>query len=61
MKEHDKDSIDKKVDQIIDDKIGNNQFRNCNLTFGDIDRIRKILKSKMMSIYHARIAYPVTK
>lgn len=61
MKEHDKDSIDKKVDQIIDDKIGNNQFRNCNLTFGDIDRIRKILKTKMMSIYHARIAYPVTK
>ena len=61
MKEHDKDSIDKKVDQIIDDKISGNQFRNCNLTFGDIDRIRKILKSKMMSIYHARIAYPVTK
>ena len=61
MKEHDKDSIDKKVDQIIDDKISGNQFRNCNLTFGDIDRIRKILKTKMMSIYHARIAYPVTK
>ena len=61
MKDHDKDSIDKKVDQIIDDKINNNQFRNCSLTFGDIDRIRKILKSKMMSIYHARISYPVTK
>ncbi len=61
MKEHDKDSIDKRVDQIIDDKINNNQFRNCSLTFGDIEKIRKILKSKMMSIYHARIAYPVTK
>ncbi len=61
MKEHDQKSIDKRVDQIIDDKIGNNQFCNCNLTFGDIDRIRKILKSKMMSIYHARIAYPITK
>ncbi len=61
MKEHDKDSIDKKVDMIINDKINNNQFRNCSLTFGDIEKIRKILKSKMMSIYHARIAYPVTK
>lgn len=61
MQTHDKASIDSKVDQIIDDKISKNQFRNCSLTFGDIERIRTILKAKMMSIYHARIAYPVTQ
>ena len=26
----------------------------------DITKIRKFLKSKMMSIYHSRISYPVT-
>ena len=57
LKNHDKETIDKLVDNIIDDKIRQNQLQNCDLTFGDITQIRKILKSKMMSIYHSRISY----
>lgn len=60
LKNHDKQSIDQLVDRIIDDKIRQNQLQNCDLSFGDITRIRKFLKSKMMSIYHSRISYPVT-
>lgn len=60
LKSHDKESISNLVDNIINSKIESNQFSNCDLTFGDIDRIRKFLKKKMMSIYHSRIAYPVT-
>ena len=59
LKSHDKQSIDQLVDRIIDDKIRQNQLQNCDLSFGDITRIRKFLKSKMMSIYHSRISYPV--
>ena len=59
LKNHDKESIDRLVDNIIDDKIRQNQLQNCDLTFGDITAIRKILKSRMMSIYHSRISYPV--
>lgn len=59
LKNHDKETIDKLVDNIIDDKIKQNQLQNCDLTFGDITAIRKILKSKMMSIYHSRISYAV--
>ena len=57
LKNHDKEAIDKLVDNIIDEKIRQNQLQNCDLTFGDITKIRKILKSKMMSIYHSRISY----
>ncbi|MBO4600518.1 MAG: HDIG domain-containing protein [Bacteroidales bacterium] len=59
LKNHDKEAIDKLVDGIIDSKIKQNQLQNCDLTFGDITRIRKILKSRMMSIYHSRISYEV--
>ena len=61
LKNHDKEAIDKLVDNIIDDKIKQNQLQNCDLTFGDITAIRKILKSRMMSIYHSRISYDVKK
>ena len=59
LKNHDKEAIDHLVDSIIDDKIKQNQLQNCDLTFGDITAIRKILKSRMMSIYHSRISYDV--
>ena len=59
LKDHDSQSINQLVDRIVDSKISQNQLENCNLTFGDITRIRKMLKTKMLSIYHARISYPV--
>ena len=59
LKDHDSQSINQLVDRIVDSKISQNQLDNCNLTFGDITRIRKMLKTKMLSIYHARISYPV--
>ena len=61
LNSHDSESIDKLVDNIINSKVSQNQLQNCDLNFRDITRIRKILKDKMLSIYHARISYPVTK
>lgn len=61
LKNHDKESIDQMVDNIIDGKIKQNQLNNCPLTLNDIDHIREQLKGRMMSIYHVRISYPVVK
>ena len=61
LKSHDKESIDRLVDNIIDDKIKQNQLQNCNLTFGEVTKIRSFLKSKLVSIYHSRISYPVAQ
>lgn len=61
LKEHDKEHIDQLVDAIIEDKIRYKQLQNCDLTFRDLDEIRKILKSRMLSIHHARVAYPTVK
>lgn len=59
LKNHDKESLDRMVDKIINDKMEMKQLNNCPLTLQDIDRIRRRLKERMMSIYHVRIAYPM--
>ncbi|MBP5189848.1 MAG: HDIG domain-containing protein [Bacteroidales bacterium] len=59
LKNHDKESIDRMVDNIINDKTEHNQLNNCPLTLQDITRIRAYIKQRMMSIYHVRVEYPV--
>ena len=59
LKKHDALSINDLVDQIIDYKIEQNQLINADITFKDITIIKKIFKKRLMTIYHARIEYPV--
>ena len=61
LKNHSKEATDKMIDNLIDAKIQASQLDNCPLSYGDIARIRKILKTKMMSIYHVRVEYPTMK
>ncbi len=46
------------VEKIIDNQMENRQFRNSPLTLKDISTIKKIIKKKLLSIYHIRIEYP---
>lgn len=58
MKDKTEDSINKLVDNIIDGQVKAKQFDNTNITFHDITTTKKVLKKKLMSIYHVRIEYP---
>jgi putative nucleotidyltransferase with HDIG domain len=58
LKKHDAETIDRHVENIIDGLISQNQFINSDITFRDITRIKKILKKKLMNIYHSRPEYP---
>ncbi|MFI5149952.1 MAG: HD family phosphohydrolase [Bacteroidia bacterium] len=55
---YDEDSIQNLIDKIIDRQIVEKQFVNTPITFRDISQVKKILKKKLMSIYHVRVAYP---
>lgn len=46
------------VERLIDNQMENRQFRNSLLTLKDISIIKKIIKKKLLSIYHIRIEYP---
>ena len=58
LKDPDEKKISDLVDGIIDKQMGAGQFLNTDLTLHDIETARKVLKKKLMSIYHVRIAYP---
>ena len=58
LTQHDADSIDKLVENIIGNQINNGQFENCDITYRDIASSKKIFKKMLSSIYHVRIAYP---
>ena len=58
LKEPDEKKISDLVDNIINKQMEAGQFLNTDLTLHDIETCRKVLKKKLMNIYHVRIAYP---
>jgi putative nucleotidyltransferase with HDIG domain len=61
LKSHTKEATDEMIDRLIDGKIREGQLDNCPLSYGDIAKIRHLLKERMMSIYHVRVEYPTVK
>ncbi len=50
--------IDDLIEKIISGQMKNNQFMNADITFKEIETIKKVLKKKLNNIYHLRIEYP---
>ncbi|MBT8320378.1 MAG: HDIG domain-containing protein, partial [Eudoraea sp.] len=50
--------IDEFVDRIIGVQMNANQFVNANITFREIETVKKVLKHKLTNIYHLRVEYP---
>ena len=51
-------SIDVLIDKIVEKQKTDNQFINSDITFREIEKIKKVIKKKLMNIYHLRIEYP---
>ena len=58
LKEPTSTKIDAFVENIINKQVENEQFLNANITFKEIQSIKKVLKHKLANIYHLRIEYP---
>jgi putative nucleotidyltransferase with HDIG domain len=58
LKEPTSTKIDAFVENIINKQIEEDQFLNANITFKEIQAIKKVLKYKLANIYHLRIEYP---
>jgi putative nucleotidyltransferase with HDIG domain len=50
--------IDSLIDKIVAKQMADGQFMNANITFRDIELVKKVLKKKLKNIYHLRIEYP---
>jgi putative nucleotidyltransferase with HDIG domain len=51
-------SISDLIDKIIEKQMSDNQFLNSDITFKEIEIIKKVIKKKLLSIYHLRVEYP---
>ncbi len=58
LKVIDEQTINNLVETIINKQMDTAQFANSEITLRDITKIKKLLKRKLMNIYHIRIEYP---
>jgi hypothetical protein len=49
------------VSRIIEERITDDQFDECDLTLRDIERIREAFVAQLLGMYHQRVAYPQNK
>ncbi len=49
------------VEKIIDGQVAEGFFRECPITFRDIQYAKTVLIEKLKTIYHTRISYPTEK
>ncbi|MBL0046521.1 MAG: HDIG domain-containing protein [Bacteroidetes bacterium] len=58
LKKYDAEIIGELVEKVIDRQIEQQQFLNADITFKNINSIKKIFKKKLLNIHHLRIEYP---
>jgi membrane-associated HD superfamily phosphohydrolase len=57
----DEPAIRAMVARIIEERLNDGQFDECDLTLRDIERIREAFVGQLLGMYHTRIAYPQNK
>lgn len=58
LKEPSSTIIDEFVEKIINNQMDQGQFLNADITFKEIQLIKKVLKKKLNNIFHLRVEYP---
>jgi putative nucleotidyltransferase with HDIG domain len=58
LKEPTAAKIDDFIERIINKQMDEAQFLNANITFKEIQLVKKILKQKLKNIFHLRVEYP---
>ena len=61
LKDYTEQSIRQLVEKIIDGQVADGFFRECPITFRDIQYAKTVLIEKLKTIYHTRVSYPDEK
>ncbi len=46
------------IENIVSKQFEDGQYLNANITLKELNTVKKILKKKLLNIYHVRLAYP---
>ena len=58
LESRDEPAIRAMVSRIIDERVADGQFDECDLTFRDLEKIKDAFVAQLLGMYHTRIAYP---
>jgi cyclic-di-AMP phosphodiesterase PgpH len=58
LESRDEPAIRAMVSRIIDERVADGQFDECDITFRDLERIKDAFVAQLLGMYHTRIAYP---
>ena len=61
LQEYTEQNIRDLVNRLIDTQVSEGYFRECPITFRDIQYAKTVLIEKLKTIYHTRISYPSEK
>jgi putative nucleotidyltransferase with HDIG domain len=61
LSSRDEPAIRAMVSRIIEERLSDGQFDECELTLRDLERIREAFVAQLLGMYHQRIAYPQNK
>ena len=61
LSSRDEPAIRAMVERIIDERMSDGQFDECDLTLRDIQRIREAFVAQLLGMYHQRVEYPQNK
>ncbi len=53
-----REQIESTVDSLLQERVDDGQFAECDLTFDEMHRVRDSIVEALVGIYHPRIAYP---
>ena len=61
LKTYTEETVSALVDRIFDGKMAAGQFAEADVTFKELSTVKEALKTYILQIHHARIAYPKRK
>jgi putative nucleotidyltransferase with HDIG domain len=61
LAQQDEPTIRAMVNRIVDERLDDGQFDECDLTLRDLERIREAFVAQLLGMYHQRVAYPQNK
>jgi putative nucleotidyltransferase with HDIG domain len=61
LSSRDEPAIRAMVARIIDERMADGQFDECDLTLRDVEKIKEAFVQQLLGMYHQRIAYPQNK
>lgn len=61
LKDYSQESISVLVDKIVNGKVNEDQLSDADISIREINRLKEVIKSYLLQMYHSRVSYPKRK